>query len=363
MIDLILKDLSIGVIAVSSAAGASILIGASFYDIKQTKSRRSAQKTASRRRPVRPLVSVIVYSHNQAEETLACLSSLLKSRHRKAEVIVINNGSGDGTKLALKEFASQHSKRAIKVINKRRSVSVETAVKTGLRAARGDIILAVNADCRFDRQALSKAADAFTSSGEVALIAATLIKDYPSAINLWLRFKSLLGLNWQKTASLLRPSGSGLHFGVFYSRQMLKRPKPDQDYRFASDIILKRQLTPSVSNSTIASHELAVARSGGKKSALRPLFNGFKLIYRVLALPIFTWYALYLAMNEGYSYLLLMGWAIFTFVFIFAVWTSEHLAYPAKAKLTLLSPAVFSLSVIMIFVEATATTARLITPR
>lgn len=358
MTDIILRDLSIGVIAVSSAVGAAILIGASWYDISQIRRERLAKKLAKGRPPVRPLVSVIVYSQNQAGQTLSCLGSLLKSSQRKLEAIVINNGSGDRTKLALKEFAKQHPKRAIRVINKRQTASLETAVKTGLKAAKGDIILVVSAEHSFDRWALARAADAFASGGETALISATLIQDYPSIANLWQRSKSLLGLNWQKTASLLRPSGTGVHFGVFYSRQMVKKPKVDQDYRFVSDIILQRQISPSISNLAVASHQLAVARAGGKKSALRPLLRSLKSIYRLLALPIFTWYALYLAMNQGYSYLLFMGWAIFMFVFIFSVWTTEYLAYPAKTKLTLLSPAVFGLAVIMVFVEAVAAVVR-----
>lgn len=354
MTDIILRDFSIGVIAVSSAVGAAILIGASWYDISQIRREQLAKKPAKGRPSTRPLVSIIIYSQNQAEQTLSCLDSLLKSSKRKLEAIVVNNGSSDQTKLALKEFAKQHPKRAIRVINKRRVASLETAVKTGLKAAKGDIIVVVGAEYSFDRQALARAADAFVRDDEIALIPATLIQDYPSIANLWQRSKSLLGLNWQKTASLLRPSGTGVHFGVFYSRQMAKRPKVDQDYRFVSDIILQRQISPSVSNLAVTSHRLAVARAGAKKSALRPLLRGSVLVYRLLALPIFTWYALYLAMNQGYSYLLFMGWAMFTFIFIFSVWTTGYLAYPAKTKLTLLSPAVFSLAVIMVFVEAVA---------
>ncbi len=356
MTDIILRDFSIGVIAVSSAVGAAILIGASWYDISQIRRERLAKKPAPAKG--RPLVSVIIYSQNQAEQTLSCLDSLLKSSKRKLEAIVVNNGSSDQTKLILKEFTKKYPKRAIRVINKRRAADLGTAVKTGLKAAKGDIIVVVGAEYSFDRWALAKAADAFARGNETALISATLIQDRPSILNLWQRSKSLLGLNWQKTASLLRPSGTGVHFGVFYSRQLAKRPKVDQDYRFVSDIILQRQISPSVSNLAVASHQLAVARSGGKKSALRPLLRGFGLVYRLLALPIFTWYALYLAMNQGYSYLLFMGWAVFTFVFIFSVWTTGYLAYPAKIKLTLLSPAVFSLAVIMVFVEAVAAVVR-----
>lgn len=351
MTDLILRDLSVGVIAISLAAGATVLIGASWYDIAKSQRDRKARKHAKGHQ-ARPLVSVIVYSYNQAEPTLVCLASLLKNTQRKMEAIVINNGSDDQTKLVLKEFVAGHSKRAIKVINKRRAVSVQTVVQSGLRAAQGDVIIVVSGDYRFERRALALAADGFLAGEQTALIPATMVEDYPSALNLWLRFKNLLGLDWQKTASFLRPSGSGIHFGVFYGRQMVKRPKTDQGYRFVSNIILNRQIRPSLGNPAVVAHELAVAPRGGKKSALRPFLRGFKLIYRVIALPIFTWYALYLAMNQGYSYLLLMGWAVFTFIFIFVIWSSEHLAYPAKAKLTALAPAVFSLAVIMIFVEA-----------
>lgn len=351
MTDIILRDLSIGVITLGAALSAVIFTGASFYDIKEAKSRQLAKNLKPGRRG-RPLVSVIIYSHNQSAETIACLNSLIKSRHRKLEIIVINNASTDDTKPLLKAFVHDHPKRAIRVINKRTAADVEVAVRSGLKASSGDIVLLATAQSRFEPRAISKAADELLANDEIAVIPASLIEDYPSALNLWLRFKGLLGLNWQKTASLLRTSGSGIHFGVFYTRQMVKKPKADQAYRFVSDIILKQQLAPSLSRPRLATHELAVAGPIGKKSALRPFVNAVKLVYRVAALPIFTWYALYLTMNRGYSNLLFMAWAIFSFIFVFAIWTSEYLAYPAKARFTALAPAVFSLAVIMVFVEA-----------
>ena len=357
MTDAILRDLSVGVLAVSLAAGAAILVGASWYDIVQTKRAKEAKKP-TKGRQLRPLVSVVIYSQNQAPQTLACLTSVLKSSQRKLEVIVINNGSSDETKMVLKEFVSSRSKRAIRTINKRQAATVETAVKTGLRAAKGDVILVVGSQRGFDRLALAKAANALGRNPGTALIPATWIDEMPSALNLWLRFKSLLGLNWQKTASLLKPTGSGLHFGVFYSRQMVKKPKTDQDYQFASDIILTCRPELSLSSPTLAAHGLAVASKDTKKSALRPLLKSFKLVYKVLALPIFTWYALYLAMNQGYSYLLFISWAIFSFIFVFVIWTTDYLAYRSKARLTALAPAVFSLAVIMVFVEAAASVAK-----
>lgn len=362
MTDIIMRDLSIGVIAISSAIGAAILIGSSWYDIIQARQAKEP-KRGPKTRQVRPIVSVIIYSQNQASGTLDCLASVLKSSQRKLEVIVVNNGSADETKVALKDFASKHSKRAIRTINKRRATSIETAVKTGLRAAKGDVIVIANAQQSFTRLALAKAACALAQNPETALIPATAMVEMPSVFNLWLRSKSLLGLNWQKTASMLRPTGSGLHFGVFYSRQMAKKPKSDQDYQFASEIVLNHQPTPSISAPSELVHGLAVSSKDSKKSALRPLLHGFGLTYKVLALPIFTWYGLYLAMNQGYSYLLFISWLIFSFIFVFVIWTTDIIAYRSKAKLTALAPAVFSLAIIMVFLEAVAAVARPLSSR
>src|SRR5262249_54804206 len=92
--------------------------------------------------PVLPKVLVIVCTYNSAPTLPECLDSLLALQYPEREIIVINDGSRDGTEAILKQYPV----RAITVPNG----GLSRARNLGLEQATGDIVAYTDADVRVD---------------------------------------------------------------------------------------------------------------------------------------------------------------------------------------------------------------------
>ena len=91
-----------------------------------------------------PKVSVVVAAYN-AERTLrACLESLQRLNYADYEVIVVDDGSVDGTR----RIAEGHS--WARLILHPRNLGLSAARNTGIAAATGEIVAFTDADCRVD---------------------------------------------------------------------------------------------------------------------------------------------------------------------------------------------------------------------
>lgn len=104
-------------------------------------------------REVGPLVSVAIPAHN-AEATVAeAIESVLAQTYRPIEVIVVDDGSTDGTRDVLQRFGGRI--RAVHQENQ----GIAAARNAGLRAARGDFIALMDADdvCLAERLAVQVA--------------------------------------------------------------------------------------------------------------------------------------------------------------------------------------------------------------
>jgi glycosyltransferase involved in cell wall biosynthesis len=94
-------------------------------------------------------LSVIVCAHNEAGYLGACLHSLLAQSRPPDEIIVVNNDSSDETGGVAAGIAG------VRVVDEPRRGLV-VARETGRRAATGDILVYVDADCRAPFQWLEK---------------------------------------------------------------------------------------------------------------------------------------------------------------------------------------------------------------
>jgi glycosyltransferase involved in cell wall biosynthesis len=98
--------------------------------------------------------SVIVCAFNEEQLLPGCLHSLLQQSFPPLEIIVINNASTDRT-------AAAASIPGIRVVDEPRKGLV-LARETGRRAASGDVLVYVDADCRAPCEWLGLAAKEFT---------------------------------------------------------------------------------------------------------------------------------------------------------------------------------------------------------
>ena len=91
-------------------------------------------------------LSVVIPVYNEVENIGEILKRVQSTKLAK-EIIVVDDGSKDGTRDALQTFDGQNT---VRVILHERNKGKGAAVVTGLRAAQGDVMLIQDADLEYD---------------------------------------------------------------------------------------------------------------------------------------------------------------------------------------------------------------------
>jgi len=91
-----------------------------------------------------PLTSIIILTFNQLKFTKECLKSILEYTKIPYELILVDNGSIDGTKEYLNIFAQDHNN--VKLIFNDRNLGFAAGNNQGLEKAKGNYILLLNND-------------------------------------------------------------------------------------------------------------------------------------------------------------------------------------------------------------------------
>jgi glycosyltransferase involved in cell wall biosynthesis len=99
----------------------------------------------------RPTLSVVIPVHNEVENLVSLLDELetvLSSQSRSYEVIVVDDGSKDGTTQLLRRLTAERSD--LKAIFFRRNFGQTAGFDAGFRAAAGDMIVTMDGDLQND---------------------------------------------------------------------------------------------------------------------------------------------------------------------------------------------------------------------
>ncbi len=102
--------------------------------------------------PFKGLVTVIVPAYNEEKTIRHTITTLLGSDYPSLEIIVVNDGSTDGTEEAVADFIERREIRYIKKPNGGKA----SALNRGIEAARGEVVVFTDADSRFLPDTISK---------------------------------------------------------------------------------------------------------------------------------------------------------------------------------------------------------------
>jgi len=98
------------------------------------------------------ILSVVIPCYNEARtiRTLLGKISALIIPNWQIEIVIVDDGSKDGTRDILKEYEKEHRGEKFKVIYHEKNAGKGSAVQTGLARASGDYILIQDADLEYD---------------------------------------------------------------------------------------------------------------------------------------------------------------------------------------------------------------------
>jgi glycosyltransferase involved in cell wall biosynthesis len=87
-----------------------------------------------------PLISIVINNHNYAQYLARAIESALAQRYERVEVIVVDDGSSDGSR----QIIAGYRKRCVTVLQEQRGQG--GAYNSGFRASRGEIVLFLDSD-------------------------------------------------------------------------------------------------------------------------------------------------------------------------------------------------------------------------
>jgi len=116
-----------------------------------------------------PHLSVVIPTFNTASMTLGCCRAVLASMPEGTEVIVVDDGSTDGTASVMPP--------EVRVVRLDVNRGFATAANRGVAEARGDIILLLNSDAIGEAAALQAFVDAFAGDARLGVAGAQLLNE------------------------------------------------------------------------------------------------------------------------------------------------------------------------------------------
>ena len=122
-----------------------------------------------------PFVSVVIVNYNGKEFLRDCLESVLNCNYANLEVIVVDNGSKDGSCGFVESVSlSGHN---VRLIRNERNLGPSAARNQGIEIARGKYIAFLDNDTRVDPLWLRAAINSFESDPEIGACQCKLLLD------------------------------------------------------------------------------------------------------------------------------------------------------------------------------------------
>ncbi|MBU1067902.1 glycosyltransferase, partial [Patescibacteria group bacterium] len=124
------------------------------------------------RKPEKPTgkISIIIVSHNRKGELRKCLRSVMSQKAEPDEVIVVDNGSTDGTMdMVLKDFPS------VRLFGLMDNMGLCYAANVGSKNAKGDYIGMVEPNMVLSSNWTQEVVNAFESDSDVGIVCPTFL--------------------------------------------------------------------------------------------------------------------------------------------------------------------------------------------
>ena len=158
-----------------------------------------------------PLLSIVIPAYNEGYGVLETVKTILNSKYRNAEVIVINDGSADESDILMKEFTSRG--RLAKFANTVDRIPVRyfykenggkgRALNFGIQQARGDIIITIDADCVVTPDTIGNFAKVFDNPKVMAAVGNVKIANTDTIVGVVQYLEFLFSFYFKKAESVM----------------------------------------------------------------------------------------------------------------------------------------------------------------
>lgn len=145
----------------------------------------------------RPLVSVIVPAYNEEKVIVRTVTSLLASDYGRFEIIVVDDGSSDNT--FSKTKTAFEGNPLVTVVTKENGGKAE-ALNFGWRLAKGDVVIALDADTLFTPQTISALAHRFADNTVGAIAGNAKVGNRLNIVTKWQALEYVTSQNFDRRA-------------------------------------------------------------------------------------------------------------------------------------------------------------------
>ncbi|MFE0528377.1 bifunctional polysaccharide deacetylase/glycosyltransferase family 2 protein [Micromonospora parva] len=151
---------------------------------------RRVRRPRRDRPEVRAPVSVIVPAYNEAANIAATVRSLMASAYPALEVIVVDDGSDDGTA----DIVERMRLRGVRVI-RQANAGKPAALNTGIRAARANLLVLVDGDTVFQPDTVHRLVQGFADPSVGAISGNTKVANRRRLLGRWQHLEYVIGFN------------------------------------------------------------------------------------------------------------------------------------------------------------------------
>ena len=219
---MVLTAFALSTLAILSLVGVSLI----FFYLRITE--RESPHISASQRTNEPLLSVIITAKNEQDTIGSCITSLQAQSYRNIEILVVDDNSRDRTKEIATNFQTDSRVRVISLSEKPSNfLGKSWACQKGFENSRGEMLLFVDADSTFNKEAveislsylISNSLDMFSISPKV----------------------NLKGI-WAYSTLPLVSAGINL----LYPMKKVNDPKSKRAYVFGTFILVRRSVYESI---------------------------------------------------------------------------------------------------------------------
>jgi len=152
-------------------------------------------KTGKETTSWRPNISIIIPAFNEENDIRASLISLATLEYPNYEIILVDDGSSDGTLCAAQLVTRTYPEIPIRILSQSNS-GKSAALNTGIMHAHGDLIVCVDSDSRLDKNALTVGVSHFLDPQVAAVGGFVEVANQNYLITKLQQLEYLIGLNF-----------------------------------------------------------------------------------------------------------------------------------------------------------------------